>query len=291
MRNIIFQIDGGLGKNILATAVCTAIKQKYPNDRLIVVTAYPDVFINNPNVARSLHRNQIQYFYQDYVEGTDSVFLMHNPYFESDYIYERKHLVQIWCELFDLPYSKELQPQLQLTQREKDFYQKKYNPEKPILAIQTNGGLNDEIKYAWSRDLPSCSVMSIIEEFKNTHHIVHIKREGQISYPDTFALTNHFRDVLSLMLLSEKRLFIDSFAQHAAAAMSLPSTVAWIGTSPKVFGYELHDNILANKETKQAELKEAYINRYNIGGNPLEFPYNSESEIFDVDKIIESLKK
>ena len=30
--NIIFQVDGGIGKSILATAVCKAIKTQYPND-------------------------------------------------------------------------------------------------------------------------------------------------------------------------------------------------------------------------------------------------------------------
>jgi len=50
--NIIFEINGGIGKNIMATAVCKAIKTQYPNDKLIVVTAYNDVFIYNPNVDR-----------------------------------------------------------------------------------------------------------------------------------------------------------------------------------------------------------------------------------------------
>jgi len=33
--------------------------------------------------------------------------------------------------------------------------------------------------------------------------------------------------------------------QHASAAMKLPSTVLWVGTSPETFGYEIHDNIVA----------------------------------------------
>ena len=48
--NIIFQISGGIGKSILATAVCKAIRKKYPNDKLIVVTGYPDVFTNSKKV-------------------------------------------------------------------------------------------------------------------------------------------------------------------------------------------------------------------------------------------------
>lgn len=291
MRNIIFSIDGGLGKNIMATAVCSHLKRKYPDDKLIVLTAYPDVFINNDDVHRSLNANALSYFYKDYIEDKDSLLFLHNPYKETDYVYEKKHLIQTWCEMFGLEYDKDIPLKLSLTTRERDMYQKKYQSDKPIMLIQPNGGFNAEIKYAWSRDLPYRTVCSIVEEFRSTYNIIHIKRDDQMSYEHTFPITHGFRDVLSLMMLSEKRLFIDSFCQHAASALGLSSTTCWIGTSPKVFGYDLHDNIKANPETKKAELKGAVFNRFNIGGDPLEFPYNSEDDIFDVNAIIDSLKK
>ena len=52
--NIIFSVDGGLGKSIMATAIVQAIKKKYKKSNLVVVTAYPDVFVNNPFVNRCL---------------------------------------------------------------------------------------------------------------------------------------------------------------------------------------------------------------------------------------------
>ena len=51
--NIIFQIDGGLGKCIMATAVCECIKHHHPDDKLIVVSGYPEVFLDNPWVDRA----------------------------------------------------------------------------------------------------------------------------------------------------------------------------------------------------------------------------------------------
>jgi hypothetical protein len=56
------------------------------------------------------------------------------------------------------------------------------------------------------------------------------------------------KEFFIILLKSEKRLLIDSCLQHAAAAFNLPSTVCWVGTSPEVFGYEIHKNILPNKE-------------------------------------------
>ena len=60
---IIFQIDGGIGKSVAATAVCRAIKKAYPNDELIVVTAHPEVFLANPCVKTVYGRNDMSYFY------------------------------------------------------------------------------------------------------------------------------------------------------------------------------------------------------------------------------------
>jgi ADP-heptose:LPS heptosyltransferase len=65
---IIFQINGGIGKSIAATAVCKAIKKQYPKDELIVLTGYPDVFVKNPNVNRVLS-GHVNYFYQDYPQN------------------------------------------------------------------------------------------------------------------------------------------------------------------------------------------------------------------------------
>ena len=91
--------------------------------------------------------------------------------------------------------------------------------------------------------------------------------------------------------MSEKRLLIDSFSQHAAAAMGKPSTVCWIVNKPNVFGYNMHHNIISNDFTKKPELRNAYLNKFNISGDLVEFPYNSEMEIFNVDDIISSIKK
>lgn len=84
---------------------------------------------------------------------------------------------------------------------------------------------------------------------------------------------------------------MDSVAQHMAAALNLPSTVCWVVNKPDVFGYGIHDNIIHNPFNKKPELRNSYLQPFNIGGDLLEFPYNSEFEIFDSAKIIESINK
>mgnify|MGYP001401249148 CR=1 FL=1 len=51
---------------------------------------------------------------------------------------------------------------------EKEYFMPFYKLDKPILAIQPNGGaVNQPLKYSWTRDLPSVIVEQVINTFKN----------------------------------------------------------------------------------------------------------------------------
>jgi hypothetical protein len=286
--NIIFQINGGIGKVIASTAVCASIKAKYPDDKLIVVSGYPDVFLGNKNVDRAYAFGQQAYFYKEYIENKEIKMFAHDPYLETKHIKQEEHLIETWCNIYNLPVTKTT-GELFLTQREIDFYSKKFVSDRPILLIQTNGGAESDIKYSWARDIPSYVIENIIHEFKNDYNIVHIRRDDQLQYDGTFGVSDTFRALIVLISLSDKRLMMDSFGQHASAALNKPSTVLWIANSPKVFGYDIHTNIISNPETSSPELRNSYLSKYNIGGDPIEFPYNNESEIFNTQDIIKSL--
>lgn len=288
--NIIFQIDGGIGKNIAGTAVCKAIRVQYPKDKLIVITGYPEVFLCNPNIDKVFNHNDLRYFYQDYIEGQKVKMMLHNPYQESDFIMQKGHLNKVWCDMFDIKYNNEL-PQLYLNNRELGFFGKQFQSDKPIFVIQTNGGApNQPNKYSWTRDLPLSIAQQVVNVMAVDYNVVHIRREDQFPLQNTTPVQMEFRAIATLINLSTKRLFIDSFAQHAAAALSKPSVVCWIGNSPEQFGYDMHTNIIANQPTIKPELRHSVFGKYNISGNPTEFCYNNEDEIFDADKIIAALQ-
>lgn len=286
--NIIFQINGGIGKCVAATAVCEVIKKKYPNSNLIVISGYPEVFINNPNVNRAYNFGGFTYFYEEYVENKELLVFAHDPYLQTEHIQQKEHLLKTWCNLFGLEYNGEL-PKIYLSKIERTSFMNKFVTDKPILLIQPNGGIQTELKYSWSRDLPINVVHEIINYFRHDYNIVHIKREDQLIYENTFPVSGNFRELAALIELSDKRLFIDSFAQHTAVSLGKKSTVCWIANSPKVFGYDMNDNIISSPFTKKPELIKSYLNKFDISGNPFEFPYNSENEVFDINKIIDSI--
>ena len=288
--NVIFSIDGGLGKSIMATAVLKAIKKQYSKANILVSTGYPDVFINNPNVNRIITHANNSGIYKDFIHNKDAIVFISDPYSTSDYITESKHLIEIWCEMFGIKYNGEM-PEMFLSKAEKQYFQPFYQLEKPILAIQPNGGaINQPLKYSWVRDIPAPIVEQVIEHYKNDYSIVHIKRDDQIIFQDTIGALDNFRSIAILLTLSKKRLLIDSSAMHMATALNLPSVVAWIGTSPKVFGYDMHTNIMANTPPKDYDLNHTYYQRLPLFEDISKIPYNDLNEVFNATEIIEKLK-
>jgi hypothetical protein len=287
--NIIFTIQGGLGKSIIATAVCKAIKNKYKDCNLIVVTGYPDVFTNLSFVDRVYNYGEETYFYSKYIENQEVLIFNTDPYAYTQHILNKEHLIKTWCDIYGLD-SVGVNTEISINSRELQFFNNKYKADKPIMVIQSNGGApQQEMKYSWSRDIPNSIVQQVVDEFHKDYKIYHIRREDQFSYENTTQLTDSFKGVASVIAMSQKRLFMDSFAQHTAAALQMKSTVLWIVNKPEVFGYVGHDNIVANPETIKPDLRHSFLSKYSIIGMPNEFPYKNDTEIFDVDRVIESL--
>ncbi len=288
--NIIFDISGGLGKNVLSTAVLKAIRAEYPKANIIVLTSYPDVFINNPSVNKVIQHGSTTGLYRDYIMDKDSKVFITDPYTTSDYLTESKHLIEIWCKLCEVPYNNEL-PELFISKAEIEYFAPFYKLDKPIMAIHTNGGPIDQpLKYSWTRDIPGSIVKDVIDYYKSKYTIVHIKREDQPMYENTVAALDSFRSIAVMLVLSERRLLIDSSVMHIAAALELPSLVCWIGTSPKVFGYDMHANLEANAPDKELHLDHPYLQRLPLFEDISKCPYSETSKIFDSFDIIKALK-
>lgn len=290
----IFHIDGGIGKHIAATAVAKCIKNNFPDRKLIVVCAWPSPFVNLDFVDRVYKQGMTPYFYQDYIDGKDSLLFKHEPYFTTDHVHKNTSLIENWCKLYDLEYSGE-KPELVFNLREKQISERLWRSDKPTMVIQSNGGLfltENGFPYRWTRDMPPSVLGKVVEEFQSQYEILQVTRPGSIVAHNVKVIDQEMTpmELASILLFSSRRLFIDSMLQHAAAALNLPSTVLWIGTSPRVFGYDIHENIEANK-VENFKLPDSYLFDYNFEGITHECPYKNEDEIFDVDQIIASVKR
>jgi hypothetical protein len=289
-KYLVWHIQGGLGKNIAATSLIKDIKNTYPDRKLIMVVSYPEIFLNNLHVDRVYQIGQTPYFYQDYIEDKDVLIFMHEPYNQTGHITKNKHLIENWCDLLNIKYTNQ-QPEIFV-----NYIQRMtvglWVRQKPIMVLQTTGGpANQQYSYSWARDMPIEIAQAIVDKYKDEYHIMQVTRE------DGYVLENVERvdkpmsnmELFALLVESKKRVLIDSSLQHAAASFKLSSTVLWIGTSPTVFGYEIHKNITANLTKRANQLIGSYLFNYQFENNAHECPYINVQDIFDLQIIFNNI--
>jgi len=135
--------------------------------------------------------------------------------------------------------------------------------------------------------------VKIAQYYAKDYHIIQICRNEKEVIPGVEAVTQPLSnfELISALAVSQKRVLIDSSLQHAAAALKLPSTVLWIGTSPKVFGYDLHTNVTAGAPKYKPKLIDSYLFDYSFDGRPEQCPYDSPEEMFSFRELVEHIDK
>lgn len=291
-KYLVWHIEGGLGKNIAATALIPSLAKQYSDRKIVVVASYPEVFLNHPDAHRVYRVGLTPYFYEDYILGKDTLVFRHEPYFQTGHILKQKHLVENWCELLGIKYENQL-PDLHFNMVQKQLLGF-WNRPKPIFLIQTNGGpyQGQNINYAWTRDMPIDLAVYIAEKYSKDYHIIQLTRPDTLHIPGVEVIDAQMSnmELFSLVAASSKRALIDSSLQHAAAALRLPSTVFWIGTSSENFGYKMHANIKAMPPKGNVKLIDSYLFDYSFEGVLHECPYNEVNEMFDLNEVDKALK-
>jgi len=290
-KYIIWHIQGGLGKNIAATALCNDLKQQYKDRKLIMMVSYPEAFLSNPVIDRVYAIGTAPYFYQDYIQGKDIVLFRHEPYNQTAHVTKKQHLIHNWCDLLGIEY-KDQQPVLFPNYPQRMTTGIWQRP-KPVMVIQTGGGpmQGQRFSYSWTRDMPIEIAQQIINKYSQQYHII------QITRPDGYQLQGVERidgvlsnmELFSLLVTSQKRVLIDSCLQHAAAALKLQSTVLWVGTSPTVFGYSSHKNLIAKLPKKANQLIGSYLFDYQFENNMHECPYMDVKDMFNIEEIFKNI--
>jgi hypothetical protein len=224
----------------------------------------------------------------------DSLVFANEPYFTTDHVNKKLPLVQTWSKMYNLEYRGEM-PEIKFNplQRKgaKEFWPSRANG-KPIMVIQTNGGMYQEQRpYLWARDMPVVLAQKLVDHYSDEYHIFQVTRPACEVLDDVEVLKDPVSnmELVSVLLHSEKRILIDSCMQHAAAALKMPSVVLWNGTSPEVFGWDMHTNIKAKKPAK-CKLPNSVLFDFDFMGVEAEYPYiDEDDDIFDFDKIVEAV--
>ena len=295
MASTIFHIEGGIGKNIAATAVTAAYKKANPKRKIIVVTAWPEIWIKNPDIARFYSIGNTPYFYQDVIKDKDVEIYPQDPYKTTDHITKKGHLIKNWCKMIGVKHNGE-EPILNFNFREIEegrAYVAQWSDGRPTLLFQPFGGPGPDHQphpYSWTRDMHPTVAQEVVNKLAEKYNIIHVCYEfhPRLENCHRFDQLVGKKALFSMVAHSDKRLFIDSSLQHAAAALKLKSTVAWVATQPSVFGYKLHDNITPQVEFKDGTI-DSYLFDYDFTGVIHQCPYNSLEELHNIDDIVKSI--
>lgn len=292
-KYLIWHVEGGLGKNIAATSLCRSIKEFYSDRKLIMVVSYPEVFLNNPYIDRVYYIGSKSYFYDDYIRDKDTLIFRQEAYNQTDHILRKKHLINSWCDILNIPYTNQ-QPQVYINMAQK-MTVGLWKRDRPTMVIHTNGGpfTNQKYNYSWTRDIYTELSQKIVDRYKDRYHIFQVARKDAEKLNGVELIDSQLSnmELFALLVASKKRLLIDSCLQHAAASFRIPSTVLWIGTSPKVFGYDLHNNIVANPPDGNIKLIDSYMFDYALDGILHECPYLDHNSMFNIEDIYNSIDK
>lgn len=253
-ENIVFFIEGGLGKNIMASAVIRNIKQQNPDKKLIVICSYPDVFMYNPYIHRVYGFGQHSNFYEEWVNPAHSHVIKVEPYIHPDYILKKKHLIECWCEQVGVKCNN-IRPEIFLTAQEKSLAMAQISmAKKPPLLMQICGGKNPakNTMEEWikaetvmhRRNMPMHVAEKVIEGLSDKFNVLQVKSENQpLAKGANPMIVPNIRAIFSYIPLINHFLCIDSFLMHACAAFSKKPVVCWGGTSPAQLGYSDQINI------------------------------------------------
>ncbi len=275
MGKLLLYIQGGLGKVVMSTAVIRNYKEKYPDKEIIVVSGYPEVFLNNPHVAKALPFDY-PYLWKDYISDPNITVFAEEPYHTEEWVKNstQKHLIAIWTCMLDPEVKvKHNYPDLYFSQPEVEALHNMIQTDKPILVVQSTGGSNPS-NSDWTRNPPKKELEDYLGQYLEDYFILHL------AVPETPALGNiHQRlDVLSrrqamcLIYYTQKFVGIDSFGLHVRAAQGERSdTDIFLPLEESVhrLSYDIINNITPC-ETVQSLIKEAPLYHSTLFKHPIQ---------------------
>jgi ADP-heptose:LPS heptosyltransferase len=280
----IIEINGGIGKSVMASAVIAGIKKKYPERNVLVITAYPEVFYNNPNVHRVFKFGTGSYFYEESIKDKDVLFFCDEPYRSNGYMRKDRHLITAWSEILGV--ESEIEPKIYLKTLEENVVKNNSNFNKPLMIFQPFGGAsNQKHRYSWNRDIPVRQAQELANSLSKRYHILQPVIDRHIKLENCEHVSLDLRELFVYIKYADMVVGIDSFVQHARKALGGKSVVFWVTNTPTVFGYEENVNILPSQELKETNIS-SYLEKYDFtGSRTYDYPFDDDN-IFDIQAII-----
>jgi len=248
----IINIMGGIGKCIAATGVL--------KKGSVIMTNHPEPFLSNPNVKRTYIANT-PYLFDDVIKKMD--YVEPTPYKMKEYYAEKKHVTRCFNLVINGE-DKSVMPKLYLTETEEEQAQAFVEScDKEIVLVQPFGEGGGKGKPDGTfRSLKPVFAEKLMRKLSKKYKVLMIKAGNQMGFKGIDSPNAKVRDIISLLPHVKTFVTIDSFLQHAGAAVGKPGFVFWGATSELNEGYEMHNNF-RNKR----KITSIHTNPYNNNRN------------------------
>jgi len=285
---LVLVVTGGIGRNIMGTAVVRALKKAWPKKDIVVMAGCPEVFGKNPNIQRVHNMGRPSYIYEDYFQKNKSMVMSVEPYQHLEYTLRTKHFIDCWCDLLGIePAGIEPEVYYNLSEVEmaKDYLSKF---DKPMVLFQHQGGKvpeepNKKARLIaksgmYKRNLPENVAQQVTDGLIERGYMV-----GSVGHPNQFLpkgaeqVKFPIRAIVALVPHVAGVLTIDSFLLHASACYKgvTPTVALWGGTNPQVLGYPWHRNIVRQVcDTPMCHRPNSYLWDFEESGFLWDCPHN-----------------
>lgn len=256
--------DGGVGDAICATAMIASAKTFYPNKKIIVGCAHPEVLENNPNIDALYHLGAPGDLFEKWVKPLKH----YGSIIKRDIYNAAAHklfpgpLSMIWCHLYGVPFPGEDKVKIYLTESEIAEAKKFIDTfPRPVIAIHGTGAKltwdsstqitpnKDFFPEAWEE-----LVKMLVEDFD----VIQMggANEQPIKYVTTYMMgqTPRIRDAVGIISQCLTYVAIDSFIAHSGAAVGKKGVVLFGRSNPFIAGHPINTNMWVKDSCDRGDL-------------------------------------
>lgn len=252
-----YAVEGGIGKHVAFTALTESLAQK-AGEPIQMLSAYPEVFANNPHVGLSLDMNTTS-FHDERVVNSAEIFYR-EPY-KSNFVKGKEHILESYSNLYGIEYNpNQIKPSLYLDYQEKHvnqwLMQNGIQNDADLFAVQFTGsqspvGFNPQMGYQGAnmeKNYPHYLAQGVINYLKQKYPncvILDCTLPNEPGYWNTLKCPIPWQQLPSLLKKCKGWIGIDSCIMHMSVATRTPGVCLWGNTRWTQFGYTCHYNMTA----------------------------------------------
>lgn len=244
--------DGGVGDAICASAMIESAKNFYPNRKIVVGSAHPEVLEHNPNIDALYHLGAPGDLFDKWVKPLKH----YGSVIKRDIYNACAHklfpgpLSMIWCHLYGVPFPGEDKVKIYLTEGEIEEGRKFISTfPRSVIAIHGTGAkltFDSNVQITPNKDWFPEYWEELVKLLTEDFDVIQLggANEPQIKNVTTYMMgQTHLRQAASIIKSCVTFISIDSFIGHAGAGVQNPGVVLFGRSNPYIAGHPKNDNL------------------------------------------------